>query len=72
MKKLPAETYNSIIQILSNKQSSYKITIQLDVGHSTIDRIRKQENNCSSSYSSGCSYLDKAFSGHPIKLSLYD
>ena len=62
MKSISEETHNSIVALLDNGLSSYKIASQLGISHTTVDRIRGKSRP----------ELQKSQGGRPAKLTETD
>ena len=62
MKPISEETHNSIVALLDNGLSSYKIASQLGISHTTVDRIRGKSRP----------ELQKSQGGRPAKLTETD
>ena len=62
MKPISEETHNSIVALLDNGLSSYKIAVQLGISHVTVDRV------CAKSRPE----ISKSLGGQPAKLTATD
>ena len=62
MKPISEETHNSIVALLDNGLSSYKIAAQLGISHVTVDRVRAKSRP----------EISKSLGGQPAKLTATD